>query len=361
MYNLACVEQYKFPGTTLPYVLDLIPLAAGLASISTDGNISVLDPARIGAGPKRVQATSHGSLTTARAYDAAASVLATTGENGTVALWDLRDSATGPQASVKIGTSAARDWPLSLTNTDKYWMNIVDNLAGSCGVNALSLACDLTTQSVAVGTELVDYQASIVIWDIRAGPTPKVKYSDVHSDDITELNFHPSNGHVLLSGSTDGLVNVCDTRIEDEDEVVIQAFNHGASIHHAGFLNETEVYALSHDEKLALYDLAEAREAGSATRDFGDLRHVVNCRYVANVLPKAGGGAVLGAGSQDAETFQLVHLAKGAEWAFALDTVVGLPGAHGAEIVRGFCVFDEQQAVYTCGEDGKVRTWRPPV
>lgn len=59
--------------------------------------------------------------------------------------------------------------------------------------------------------------------------------------------------------------------------------------------------------------------------------------------------------------FQLVHLTKGQEWGFALDSVVGLPGAHGSEIVRGFCVFDEQQVVYTCGEDGKVRAWRPPV
>ncbi|CAK7263474.1 hypothetical protein SEPCBS57363_000577 [Sporothrix epigloea] len=334
MYNLAGADQYKFPGATIPYVLDLIPLASGLASISTDGIISLFDPSRVGAGPKCVHKTSHINLTTARAYDPAGSVLATTGENGAVSLWDLRDSTTGARTSVQVG---------------------------SCGASAISLACDLTTQSVAVGTELVDSQASIVIWDIRAGPTPKVKYSDVHSDDITELTFHPSNGHVLLSGSTDGLVNVCDTRIEDEDEVVIQAFNHGASIHHAGFLNETEVYALSHDEKLALYDLAEAREAGSATRDFGDLRNVVDCQYVANVLPKAGGGAILGAGSQDAEMFQLVHLTKGADWAFALDSIVGLPGAHGAEIVRGFCVFDEQQVVYTCGEDGKVRAWRPPV
>ncbi|CAK7209936.1 hypothetical protein SEUCBS140593_000652 [Sporothrix eucalyptigena] len=334
MYNLTGVDQYKLPGATLPYVLDLIPLASGLASISTDGNISLFDPSRIGAGPKRIYVTDHGNLTSARAFDAAGSVLATAGENGTVALWDLRDSATGPQSSVKVG---------------------------SCGANVMSLACDLATQSVAVGTELVDYQASIVIWDIRAGPTPKVRYNEVHSDDVTELNFHPTNGNILLSGSTDGLVNVCDTRIADEDEVVIQAFNHGSSIHHAGFLNGTEVYALSHDEKLALYDLAEAREAGSATRDFGDVRPIVNCQYVANMLPKAGGGAVLGAGSQDAEMFQLVHLTKAEEWAFALDSVVGLPGAHGSEIVRGFCVFDEQQVVYTCGEDGKVRAWRPPA
>lgn len=114
------------------------------------------------------------------------------------------------------------------------------------------------------------------------------------------MNFHPGHGHILLSGSTDGLVNICDTTISDEDEVVIQAFNHGASIHHAGFLSNTEVFALSHDEKFALYDMAEDEQKGSATRDFGDTRELLRCQYVANVSPKLHqAGAVIGAGSQE--------------------------------------------------------------
>ena len=116
---------------------------------------------------------------------------------------------------------------------------------------------------------------------------------------MTELSFHPADPNLLLSGSTDGLVNVCDTRIADEDEVVIQAFNHG-SVHRAGFLNNTEVYALSHDENFALYDMAETTEKGSATLDLGDIRKVIDCQYVANVVPKLNGsGAVIGAGAQE--------------------------------------------------------------
>lgn len=115
-----------------------------------------------------------------------------------------------------------------------------------------------------------------------------------------KLRFHPSNASILLSGSTDGLANVCDTAISDEDEVVMQAFNHGASIHRAGFLSDTEVFALSHDEKLALYDTAETQEKGVATVDFGDMRGVLACQYVANVCPKLHeAGAVIGAGSQE--------------------------------------------------------------
>ena len=95
------------------------------------------------------------------------------------------------------------------------------------------------------------------------------------------------------------MVNVCDIRIVDEDELVIQAFNHG-SVHHAGFLTATEVFAVSHDEKFALYDLAENVEKGSAILDLGDIRQVLGCQYVANVFPKLNGaGAVIGVGSQE--------------------------------------------------------------
>lgn len=115
-----------------------------------------------------------------------------------------------------------------------------------------------------------------------------------------QLNFHPSDHNILLSGSTDGLVNICDTRITDEDEVIIQTFNHDASIHHAAFLNDTEVFAISHDEKLALYDVAESHENGAATTNFGDMRQVLGCQYVANIFAKSNGaGAVIGAGTHE--------------------------------------------------------------
>lgn len=108
------------------------------------------------------------------------------------------------------------------------------------------------------------------------------------------------DANILLSGSTDGLINLCDTRISDEDEVVIQTFNHDASIHRAGFLNETDVFALSHDERFAIYSMAEEQEKGVAIADFGNVRDKVGCQYVANVSAKMdGSGAIMGAGAQE--------------------------------------------------------------
>lgn len=52
--------------------------------------------------------------------------------------------------------------------------------------------------------------------------------SSENHDDITALQYHPSDNHMLLSGGDDGLVGVFDTTIQDDNESLIQAFNHGA-------------------------------------------------------------------------------------------------------------------------------------
>ncbi|KAK4193297.1 WD repeat-containing protein 89 [Podospora australis] len=331
MYALKCADGYKYPGAET-YVLEILPVASGLAATSSDQSLSLFDPVRLSQGPLKKVRTDHGNLTAAKVYDPAGSIVCTTGENGTVSVWDLRESPVKNALSIKGGDD----------------------------VGFLSLACSNGTNSLAAGTELANHQASILIWDLRSPTAPKTQYNEVHSDDITELTYHPSTPSLLLSGSTDGLINISNTLITDEDEVVIQAFNHG-SVHHAGFLNETEVFAASHDEKFALYDMADHVEKGNATVDMGDIRQVLGCQYLANVIPKINGtGAVIGAGAQDQEMFSLIHLSKsGPGWGLDRETVVGLPGAHGQELVRSFCLFDEQQMVFTGGEDGCIKAWRP--
>ncbi|KAL2199366.1 WD40-repeat-containing domain protein [Corynascus similis CBS 632.67] len=333
MYQLVNSEGYKYPGQET-YVLDILPVAAGFATTASDQTLSLFDPLRLRHGPVKRIRTDHGNLTAAEVYSAADSVVCTAGENGTISVWDLR-----------LDPSSARA------------MQIGGNLPG-----LLSLACSNETNSVAAGTELANHQASIIIWDLRSASAPRIQYNEGHSDDITELAYNTSCPTHLLSGSTDGLLNLTDTLVADEDDAVRATFNHG-SVHRAGFLpGATEVYAASHDEKFALYDTAdETPLKGAATLDLGDIRALLGCQYLADVvLKQAGAGAVVGVGAQDQEMFQLIHLARGAAgWGLDKDTMVGLSGAHGSELVRSFCFYDEHQVVFTAGEDGCVKAWRP--
>lgn len=115
------------------------------------------------------------------------------------------------------------------------------------------------------------------------------------------MQFHPTLPRCLLSGSTDGLVNIYDISISDEDDALVQVQNHGSSIHHAGFLSNSEFFALSHDETFSVYHLnqqADSTEEPSPTA-FGDLRPKLDCEYIVDVIHSGSGGveAIVGAGS----------------------------------------------------------------
>ncbi|RYC55328.1 hypothetical protein CHU98_g10877 [Xylaria longipes] len=225
------------------------------------------------------------------------------------------------------------DQKLSLFNPLSLKTGPTVNLVTNHGNITCARALDPDNSVVSTAGE----NGTISLWDLR---------QDVRQAEVARF-------------TTDGLVNICDTRITDEDEVVIQTFNHGSSIHHAAFLNDTEVYAISNDERLALYDMAEGYEKGAATTDFGDMRTVLGCQYVANIFAKANGaGAVIGAGAHEQQAFELIHLTKGESWALDRDNSVGLPGAHFGEIVRSFCFYDEAQMVFSAGEDGFIKAWR---
>jgi len=215
---------------------------------------------------------------------------------------------------------------------------------------------------VAAGSELTQAQATVQIWDYRY-PTqmPVVKYAECHNDDVTQLSYHPTQPSYLLSGSTDGLVNIYDTTISDEDDSLIRVFNHGASVAHAGFLSESAVYALSHDESFSIYHVDFHGDDGPDGEvpdsiAFGDLRTRFSCEYIIDMLP-GGGGAVLGAGRHSKSTVDLIPFNLTAEWGFHESKRISLPGAHEEDIVRTIHIDNNAATVFTGGEDGKVKAW----
>lgn len=100
---------------------------------------------------------------------------------------------------------------------------------------------------------------------------------------MVQLQYHPTQHNILLSGSTDGLVNVYDTTITDEDDALVQVINHG-SVHHAGFLSNDSIYALSHDENFSVHPVTNPDETTEGQEpepvEFNDLREPLGCEYV---------------------------------------------------------------------------------
>ncbi|KAI4166066.1 MAG: hypothetical protein LQ342_000497 [Letrouitia transgressa] len=228
----------------------------------------------------------------------------------------------------------------------------------------LSLAAHDT--KVAAGTELSASEAAVVLWDLRSSKTPLLQYAESHSDDVSQLRFHHEKTSALLSGSTDGLVNVYETLVTDEDEAVIQVFNHGSSIAHAGFLQDDQIFALSNDEAFSVYTNQDPEISSTASpkpQDFGDLRSLLECDYIVDVVPsRCFNEATVGASSSTTRHLDLIPLRRTSQWSLDRSETIRLLDGHGEDIIRSFFVDDEEQTsvVFTAGEDGFIKAWRTP-
>ena len=97
-------------------------------------------------------------------------------------------------------------------------------------------------------------------------------------------------------------MNIFDTSVPNEEDALVQIINHRSPVHHANFLSETEIFALSNDEGLSLFKRAvlsegapegeEDDDEGPPSLAFGDIRPLLECEYVVDVLPAGNSGLV---------------------------------------------------------------------
>lgn len=150
MYSLREAASFHIPDT---YILDVANTNQGLISLSSDHRLSLLRH-DLGGLVKSVE-TGHGVMGVV-----GDGVVCTAGEQGSVSVWDMRvgGKVAGFQGGFKHSGTRMKM-----------------KLYGSLQVIAvdapiISLACDASSQSIAVGTELHEHSASIVIWYVKPMP-----------------------------------------------------------------------------------------------------------------------------------------------------------------------------------------------
>ncbi|CAG7977192.1 unnamed protein product [Penicillium salamii] len=348
MHTLNPVASSTLSLPTDNYIYTLTPSAPGtFAAISSDDSLRLFDA---GLNASVLSSAAHVGVTSlARFGD---SLLATGGRDGKVKVWDVRAG----KSVVEMQTDA---WTARFSENQRKDVGVYGRANRSVAKQApvLSVACSPETKTIVAGTELVSSQAVVAFWDIRSPESFKLQYVESHNDDITELQYHPTRSNILLSGSTDGLANIYDTTVIDEDEALVQVINHG-SIHHAGFLSDRAIFALSHDE---LFSVHPATDPDDATEEpepvqFGDLRDPLGCEYIAQLC--LGAQPYIAAGNKMEQRLDLVPLVSG-PWSLDRENLWRLPGAHGEEVVRSVYLDEQSSSVFTCGEDGYVRVWKP--
>lgn len=158
MFTLANPDTHQFGRSGSVYVTEIARTAAGLATITTDNALSLLDPTRLSAGPISTWQTAHGANVTAlRVLDGG--LACTAGEDGTVAVWDLK--MKGASAKVAQFKGSLGRWHSSRIEVERVIANM---LYAASEAPILSMACNKETNTIAVGTELQDHMASIYLW-----------------------------------------------------------------------------------------------------------------------------------------------------------------------------------------------------
>lgn len=141
--------------------------------------------------------------------------------------------------------------------------------------------------------------------------------------------------------------------------------------------------AISHDERLSVYEVEDAAKGEGETENEEDLppvwpeldlRQALNADYAISLLPRRANqqpsGMTLAVGAYRPETIARVSGAEGPIVALysgaprllegkieGFECEARLKGAHGEDVVRDV-YFDEQMSfILTCGEDGVVRLW----
>jgi len=114
MYNLNTTSSFHITSPAGTYVYDIVPVAAGLAAISSDDSLRLLDPLTLNAGPVNEIKKVNADVTCLKAVNAGgegdAVVVCTAGRDGKVALWDPRSGAkVGEVRSGELhGTSSSQ-------------------------------------------------------------------------------------------------------------------------------------------------------------------------------------------------------------------------------------------------------------
>lgn len=121
---------------------------------------------------------------------------------------------------------------------------------GDLPITCLALSQD----KLAVGTEHNGQEARILLIDLHTNTICQT-FSEMHSDDITTLLFHPQYPDLLLSGGMDSLVNIIDTSVQDLNDACIETINIGSSVHLLHLLNPTTLIVASHMEQISAYTL----------------------------------------------------------------------------------------------------------
>lgn len=310
------------------------------------------------------------------------SLVAVLCSNGSIRIYDKETLNTlrefngypGLLNGVKFANSCDSVYSASTDGTVKCWdarlasEKPVQLFKGYTSNVFISFDINCNDHVICAGTEKVDDDALLVFWDARinsqdlsTGRDPLGTYSETHSDDITQVHFHPSNPNMVVSGSTDGLVNVFDINVDNEEDALVTTCNSVSSVSCIGWSGKDykQIYCMTHDEGFCWWDLNHLDTDEPITRlNIQDVREIINVKegnldYLIGGLYHEKMDKLFVIGGTNTGRIHLMNCTTS-----GLTHVTTLQGGHAAT-VRSFCWNTQDDSLLTGGEDAQLLLWKP--
>lgn len=108
-------------------------------------------------------------------------------------------------------------------------MLISDDTASKKSKEITSFDISSNNVLLTAGSNVCESDAYILFWDVRKHDLLG-GYWESHTDDITQVQFHPTDANKLISGSVDGLINIYDLSQSTEEDALIDSLNTESSV-----------------------------------------------------------------------------------------------------------------------------------
>lgn len=184
------------------------------------------------------------------------------------------------------------------------------------------------------------------------------QFADCHTDEVTQVCFHPHLESQLFSACLDGLVCIFDYSLGvTEDEAYQSGLNIENAINKIGFFGDNGkfMYCTTPTEQLSLWDLEMEQNHISFGLNFRDqlsqcstlpIRYLVDCKFT-----PATNQLLLFAGSADGVT-GIFEIRQN-----SIVILEKLVNGHN-DVIRALCCSDDGALVITGGDDARVCFWK---
>lgn len=255
-------------------------------------------------------------------------------QNEFIRLWDLRQSGDCVKHFKDTSSEAGSEKPLL----------------------SFDISCD--GRFLSGGTELSE-DAFLLFWDVRSTDLLG-GYWESHTDDITQVMFHPSETSKMVSGSTDGLVNVYDISQPTEEDALLFSLNTESSVEkinwHERERQQWYLSCITHTYDIKIWNQDEAIPYEFSREKLAPSAHVdADSLYVAGIHSLKDSNELLflvGSNERKGDCLRSVKMDQK-----KLKPVTQFTG--NKQIVRCSWYDPSSELLLTAGESGILSLWKP--